>query len=179
MSVNDDLPWIAPALTLIRAAVARGVPVLGHCLGGQLMSRALGGVVSRTVLKEIGWGEVRVAGNRSARAWFGGTRDAFVTFHWHGETFSIPRGAEPVLTSAYCQNQGFALGPHLGLQCHIEMTEDLVHSWCESGGREIARRGSPAVQPVTAIEHDLVNRLAALHEVADTVYHRWTQGLRR
>jgi len=178
MSVNDDLPWIVPALGLIRAAVARGVPVLGHCLGGQLMSKALGGVVSRTVLKEIGWGEVRVADSHSARAWFGAARDAFVTFHWHGETFSIPRGAEPVLSSAYCQNQGFALGPHLGLQCHIEMTEALVRSWCASGSREIGRRGSPAVQPVAAIEHDLESRLATLHAVADTVYERWTQGLR-
>lgn len=178
MSVNDDLPWIGPALALIRAAVARGVPVLGHCLGGQLMSKALGGVVSRTVLKEIGWGEVRVARSGAARTWFGPARDAFVTFHWHAETFSIPRGAEPVLSSAYCQNQGFALGPHLGLQCHIEMTEDLVHSWCGSGAREIGRRGSPAVQAAGAIERDLAKRLAALHEVADTVYRRWAQGLR-
>src|SRR5215471_17613303 len=56
MSVNDDLPWIPPVLNLIRSAVARGVPVLGHCLGGQLMSKALGGEVTRAPVKEIGWG---------------------------------------------------------------------------------------------------------------------------
>jgi len=179
MSVNDDLPWIAPVLDLIRAAVARDVPVLGHCLGGQLMSKALGGVVSRTVLKEIGWGEVQVPRSEAARAWFGDTRAGFVTFHWHGETFSIPRGATPVLSSPFCQNQGFTLGPHLGLQCHIEMTEDLVRSWCATGRREIARGGSPGIQSVEAIESRLQERLAALHEVADTVYARWTQGLRR
>ncbi|MCW5622540.1 MAG: type 1 glutamine amidotransferase [Burkholderiales bacterium] len=179
MSVNDDLPWIPPVLQLIRDAVARDVPVLGHCLGGQLMSKALGGVVSRTVSKEIGWGEVRVAGSEPAQAWFGSSRPAFVTFHWHGETFSIPRAAMPVLSSPLCQNQGFALGPQLGLQCHIEMTDELVRSWCDAGRREIGRGGSPGVQSVAAIVSHLPERLGALHEVADTVYGRWIQGLKR
>src|SRR3954469_4109491 len=60
MSVNDDLPWIAPVLKLIRESVAADVPVLGHCLGGQLLSKALGGTVSRNPIKEIGWGVVSV-----------------------------------------------------------------------------------------------------------------------
>jgi len=179
MSVNDDLAWIAPALGLIRAAVAKDVPVLGHCLGGQLMSRALGGVVSRTVLKEIGWGEVRVAASAEARAWFGESCEAFVTFHWHGETFSNPPGSHPVLSSALCQNQGFALGPHLGLQCHVEMTEEMVHRWCEAGAREIGRGGSPGVQRVDAILDRLPERIQALQRVADAVYGRWCSGLRR
>src|SRR5438105_10637752 len=71
MSVNDALPWIAPALELVRDAVRKDVPVLGHCLGGQLMSKAFGGVVTRNAVKEIGWGEVRVADNAVARAWLG------------------------------------------------------------------------------------------------------------
>ena len=71
MSVNDELPWIPPVLELIRQAVARDVPVLGHCLGGQLMSKALGGTVSRAPVKEIGWGEVHVAHDAVAQAWFG------------------------------------------------------------------------------------------------------------
>lgn len=178
MSVNDDLPWIPPVLKLIRAAVARDVPVLGHCLGAQLMSRALGGVVSRNVVKEIGWGEVTLARNETARAWFGESRAGFVTFHWHAETFSIPRGAVPVLSSAYCQNQGFALGPHLALQCHIEMTEDLVRSLCGSGRRQIARGGSPGIQSVERISERLGLRVDALHQVADRVYSRWIAGLR-
>jgi GMP synthase-like glutamine amidotransferase len=71
MSVNDDLPWIPPVLQLIRQAVAADVPVLGHCLGGQLMSKALGGVVTANPVKEIGWGRVEVEENPVARAWFG------------------------------------------------------------------------------------------------------------
>jgi GMP synthase-like glutamine amidotransferase len=178
MSVNDPLPWIPPVLDLIRQAVARDVPVLGHCLGGQLISKALGGTVSRTPTKEIGWGEVRVAECAAAQAWFGPACSVFITFHWHGETFSVPQGATPVLSSPWCQNQGFALGPHLGLQCHIEMTGELVRSWCATGEPEIARRPGPAVQPVARILADLDVRLAALQSVADRVYTRWLGGLK-
>jgi len=71
MSVNDDLPWIAAVLRLIRSGVDADVPVLGHCLGGQLMSAALGGTVSRNPVKEIGWGEVVVADTPQAQQWLG------------------------------------------------------------------------------------------------------------
>jgi GMP synthase-like glutamine amidotransferase len=178
MSVNDELVWIRPVLDLIQQAVAKDVPVLGHCLGGQLMSKALGGTVSRTPIKEIGWGEVHVAGVADARTWFDPECETFVTFHWHGETFSIPQGATPVLSGPWCQNQGFTLGPHLGLQCHIEMTAELVRSWCENGEAEIACRPGPAVQSVERILADLDTRLAALQAVADRVYARWVGGLK-
>ncbi|MBL8540108.1 MAG: type 1 glutamine amidotransferase, partial [Betaproteobacteria bacterium] len=137
MSVNDDLPWIPPVLRLIRAAVDSQVPVLGHCLGGQLMSKALGGVVGRNPVKEIGWGRCDVPDTPIAREWFGGELDFFESFHWHGETFTLPEGATRILSSPWCDNQAFALGPHLGLQCHVEMTEDLIRTWCRGGAKEI------------------------------------------
>ena len=177
MSVNDDLPWIPPLLDLIRSAIAKDVPVLGHCLGGQLMSKALGGTISRAPAKEIGWGEIRVVAGAAAADWFGASQGRLTAFHWHGETFTIPLGAQRVLASPWCENQGFALGPHLGLQCHIEMTEELVKSWCETGQREIERSSSPAVQPVNEILQDLEVRVAALHSVADVIYSRWSRGL--
>lgn len=179
MSVNDDLPWIPPTLALIRDAAARDLPVLGHCLGGQLMSKALGGQVTRAPLKEIGWGPVQLEQPAEAALWFGARPEGFMSFHWHGETFSIPPGATRILSSAACPNQAFSKGKLLGLQCHIEMTEELVRSWCASGVREIERSDSPAVQPVDTILSDLEPRLNALHEVADAVYARWTSGLRR
>ena len=177
MSVNDDLPWIPPLLDLIRSAIAKDVPVLGHCLGGQLMSKALGGTISRAPAKEIGWGEIQVVAGVVASDWFGASQGRLTAFHWHGETFTIPLGAQRVLASPWCENQGFALGPHLGLQCHIEMTEELVKSWCETGQREIERSRSPAVQPVNEILQDLEGRVAALHSVADGIYSRWSRGL--
>ena len=67
MSVNDDLPWIPQVMHLIQHATARDVPVLGHCLGGQLMSKALGGQVTRAPVKEIGWGDVQVLDVKEGR----------------------------------------------------------------------------------------------------------------
>jgi len=179
MSVNDDLPWIAPTLALIRAAVAADVPVLGHCLGGQLIAKALGAEVTRNPVKEIGWGPVAVVPGEAAARWFGGLRE-FESFHWHGETFAIPAGAARIASSAHCANQGFALGPHLALQCHVEMTADLIRAWASSGEREIREsRASPAVQTAAEMTEGLDERLPDLHAVADRLYDRWTEGLAR
>jgi GMP synthase-like glutamine amidotransferase len=179
MSVNDDLPWMMPALELVREAVRKDVPVLGHCLGGQLMSRAFGGTVRASAVREIGWGEVRVCDNGVAREWFGAA-PAFESFHWHGETFSIPPGATRVLENARCDNQAFAVGKHLGMQCHVEMTEALIRAWLESGADEIRKHAASAgVQKPKDIERNIAERVAALHLVADRIYDRWTEGLSR
>lgn len=179
MSVHDELPWIGPALELVREAVRKDVPTIGHCLGGQLMSRALGGEVTRARVKEIGWGEVQVADNAVAREWFGAVA-AFESFHWHGEAFSIPPGGTRVLGNEHCANQAFALGKHLGMQCHVEMTEDLIRKWCKGGAGEIEKsKKSPGVQSTARIEKNLEARVAALHKVADRLYGRWIEGISR
>jgi GMP synthase-like glutamine amidotransferase len=178
MSVNDDLPWITHELALIREAVAGDIPVLGHCLGGQLMSGALGGAVTRNPVKEIGWGEVTVAGNGAARAWFGEVRHCNA-FHWHGETFTLPQGATLLLSSAHCANQAWAIGKHLALQCHVEMTAAMIASWCEVGADEIAAaRSSPAVQSADGMRRQTPGALPHLREAAAQLYARWIAGLR-
>ncbi len=176
MSVNDDLPWIAQSLALIRAAVAADVPVLGHCLGGQLMAKALGGVIRRNPVKEIGWGGVTVADNAAATAWFGDYRD-FQAFHWHGETFSLPTGAVRLLGNVHCANQAFALGPHLALQCHVEMTELMIREWCAAGAAEIAAAPGPAVQDTATILAQTPIALPVMRAVADRLYSHWLTGL--
>jgi len=177
MSVNDELPWLDPALRLIREACDADVPMLGHCLGSQLMAKALGGAVTRNAVKEIGWGRVDALEDGLAREWIGSS--SFNAFHWHGETFSIPPSATRIASSAHCDNQAFVLGKHLGMQCHVEMTHELIAAWCKSGAREIERnlKKSPAVQPVDEIQRDLDHRLAELHRVADRIYARWTASL--
>jgi GMP synthase-like glutamine amidotransferase len=177
MSVNDGLPWIAPVLALIRDAVARDIPVLGHCLGGQLMSKALGGKVSRNPVKEIGWGEVAVADNETAHSWFGEVRH-FNAFHWHGETFTLPQGATHLLSSAHCANQAWAIGKHLALQCHVEMTAEMIASWCDVGAGEVlAARESPAVQSTDVMQRQMAGELPRLHEIAARLYARWVEGI--
>lgn len=177
MSVNDELPWISPVLELIREAVALDIPVLGHCLGGQLMSKALGGRVTRNPVKEIGWGRVAVGDREIASDWLGDCHE-FEAFHWHGETFSLPPGAELLLSSKHCAHQGFVSGKHLGLQCHVEMTEAMIRDWCEVGADEIASCpvGS-AVQKPAQIQAEMNARLPQLHAVARRIYARWVKGV--
>lgn len=175
MSVNDDLPWIPPVLELIRSAVATDTPVIGHCLGGQLMAKALGGSVDRNPVKEIGWGQVRLT-SPIARDWLG-DREGFESFHWHGETFTIPDGATGILESDYCPNQAFVLGPHLGMQCHVEMTEEMIRAWCTQWELEKAKP-RPSVQLPEQMYQHIAEKVAALHKVADRLYTRWIAGLK-
>ena len=176
MSVNDDLPWIAPALELIRAAVAGDIPVIGHCLGGQLMAKALGGSVGRNPVKEIGWGRVAADGPGAA-AWLGDCT-GFDAFHWHGETFALPPGATRILKSAYCANQAFVMGPHLGMQCHVEMTEAMIRLWNRQWAAESAT-ASDSVQTPEQMYAGIDARIAAMRRAADRLYARWLDGAMR
>jgi GMP synthase-like glutamine amidotransferase len=179
MSVNDSLEWIGTVLRLVREAMSAQVPVLGHCLGGQLLAKALGARVTRSLVPEIGWGDVEAPDAAAREAWFGG-RARFRTFQWHFETFDIPGAATRVLTNAFNRNQAFVVdGRHIGLQCHVEMTADLVRAWCDSGARDMEGPGTPARQSRTEILRDLDARIADLQSVARDVYTRWTQGLSR
>lgn len=177
MSVNDPLPWIAQSLELIRQAVAADIPVLGHCLGGQLMAKALGASVGPNPIKEIGWGNVSVCDNTLSREWMGDIRQ-FESFHWHGETFTLPEHAVHLLENTCCINQAFVVNDkHLAMQCHIEMTADMIVDWCREGADEIgAARNSPCVQSAAAMQTDVPARLENLHRVADRLYSRWLNG---
>lgn len=177
MSVNDDLPWIPQSLELIRLAVAAGIPVLGHCLGGQLMAKALGGEIGRNPIKEIGWGTTRTTSAPEAGAWLGNATE-FTAFHWHGETFSIPAGATRILESEHCANQAFVMdGIHLAMQCHVEMTEPMIQEWCAVGADEIAASDSPAVESPERILAGTAQHLSHLQATAKRLYNHWLNGL--
>jgi len=176
MSVNDDLPWIPKVLDLIRAAIAADLPVIGHCLGGQLMSKALGGQVTKNPVKEIGWGMVETT-DPAAAAWLGDL-ERFPAFHWHGETFSIPPGATRILKSAWCENQAFVLGPHLAMQCHVEMTEAMIRLWCRAWAEEQALPG-PSVQTPEEMLSNLDAHIKAMRAAADRLYGHWLSGVMR
>jgi GMP synthase-like glutamine amidotransferase len=179
MSVNDALPWIAPIGALLRNAVDARIPVIGHCLGGQLLAQALGATVTRTKTPEIGWVDVVVCDDAAQREWFGG-RTAFNAFQWHYEAFALPPGATRVLTNAFNVNQAYVIDSrHIGFQCHIEMTRDLTETWLASGAAELPTQSTPAVQSASDIRRDLDARIATLKTRAGDVYARWTQQLVR
>jgi GMP synthase-like glutamine amidotransferase len=180
MSVNDDLPWVAPMESLLRHAVDADVPVIGHCLGGQLLAKALGATVRRSPNTEIGWHKVDVDPTPVAREWFGDD-PSWTTFEWHNESFDVPDGATRVLTNQACPNQAYVIGRSIGLQGHVEMTEDLVNIWIGDGEGDLAPvngQRKPYVQSPEQITANLGRKVDELHGRADRIYQRWTKGLR-
>jgi GMP synthase-like glutamine amidotransferase len=179
MSVYDDLPWIEPLCALVRDTVAAGVPVIGHCLGGQMLAKALAADVRRTPAPEIGWIDVEVADSGAAQSWFAG-REKFETFQWHYDAFALPAGATRVLTNRYNPNQAYVVDDrHIGFQCHVEMTHELVDTWLRTGGDELPATSTPALQTAADIRRDLDTHVASLNAVASDIYTRWAQKLVR
>ncbi len=175
MGVNDDLPWIEPLCRLLRDALDARVPVIGHCLGGQLLARALGATVQRAAEAEIGWIDVHT--QNGGADWFGG-RPAFTTFHWHYDSFAVPPGGQRVLTNSAVPNQAYVIDDrHIGIQGHVEMTADLVDTWLEVGARELPADSRGSVQSAAEIRRNLAARVDTLHAVARDLYRRWARAL--
>jgi GMP synthase-like glutamine amidotransferase len=182
MSANDELAWTQPVLALMRDAVEHRVPVVGHCLGGQMLARSLGARVTRNAVKEIGWIPVQVDDTRTAREWFGDGVEAFSTFQWHQDTFSIPPGGTRILTGSHCANQAYVVDDrHLGMQCHVEVTSEMIETWCKVGIDDIDEwiAFSPAVQDALTIRGLMPRNLPGLTAAASRLYTRWIKGLRR
>jgi GMP synthase-like glutamine amidotransferase len=175
-SANDDRPTLRQAEALIREADALGLPVLGHCLGGQLLAKALGGRVATHHTPEIGWLPITHTGSASAREWLGEATDA-VVYQWHSDSFvELPPGAELLASSSTCAHQAFALRQHLGMQFHIEITPAKIQDWLEEPGQ---------AYPVNVLLHRnsvqdpaSMNAATALYQsrseaMAERIYRAW------
>ncbi|MEO8346072.1 MAG: type 1 glutamine amidotransferase, partial [Betaproteobacteria bacterium] len=126
-----------------------------------------------------GWLHVDVCDRGARREWFGAL-PRFAAFEWHYDVFDLPPMATRVLTNSFNADQGYIIDDrHIGFQCHIEMTRELVERWCDDSPAELPSRSSANLQSAADLKADLPARLAALHQVADGVYARWSQGLLR
>ncbi len=178
MSVHDPLPWISQETELIRKADAADVPIAGHCLGGQIVAKALGGSVHANHVQELGWGEIQAASGVVSQQWWGDLAGKGIeTFQWHQETFDPPTDAVVLATGEHCRNQAFVVrGLHLLIQSHFEFTHSLIERTLEGGSRQLANQiaiGNPAAQKATEILDRVGERTAQMHEVLRRLYARW------
>jgi len=128
ISANDPLLTNRQAEILILQAMYRDIPVIGHCLGGQLMAKALGAKVVSSPLPEIGWQEINYTQHKEVDEWFGIDKTD-VVIHWHFDSFEIPIGATLLASTEACPNQAFSIGKHLAMQFHIEIDENKLNFW--------------------------------------------------
>lgn len=174
MSANDPLLSNRQAEILILQAMMKNRPVIGHCLGGQLMSRALGGTISESPRPEIGWQPIEYSNSPAVQSWFGHTPTRTV-IHWHYETFSVPTGATLLASSDACPNQAWALGNNLAMQFHIEIDETKIHSWVAEDDPKWAETRAlyESVQSREVILNGAGTYLTKHKSTADCVYTRW------
>ena len=128
-SANDDLPYLQEEQKLIKQSVEKNTPVLGICLGSQLIAKTFGGKVYRGPKKEIGFYNNLIPQANSSL--FSGFENPFTVFHWHGDTFDLPEGAVRLASSEYYQNQAFQFKSAVGLQFHLEVNEEMVNLWLD------------------------------------------------
>jgi GMP synthase (glutamine-hydrolysing) len=131
MSANDTFPELAAELRLIERALSTGVPMLGICLGSQLIAKALGARVYRNATSEIGWAPVHLTEAGQEDPLFRGIVSPATFFHWHSETFDLPSRAEWLAYSERCRHQAYRYGRNVyGLQFHPEITAEMIADWC-------------------------------------------------
>lgn len=167
MSANDSLPFLDRERDLIHEAIRRGQPLLGICLGSQLIARVLGAAVLRNPAKEIGWFDLDFTAAASDDTLFGGIGGPENVFHWHGETWQLPPGAELLASSQLCPNQAFRSGRNIyGLQFHLEVTPEMIADW------QLQDENCGDIRELPAPLDPNVNS-ARLEELSDLVFGRW------
>ena len=136
-SANDDLSYLKAEQQLIRNCVEKNIPILGICLGSQLIAKTFGAKVYRGPRKEIGfYNDLKIYNNT---LFFSGFKNPFTVFHWHGDTFDLPEGAIRLASSEHYLNQAFQYKSAVGLQFHLEVNEEMVNLWLDNTDEKLQK----------------------------------------
>ena len=136
-SANDDLPYLRAEQQLIKNSVEKNIPVLGICLGSQLIAKTFGAKIYSGPKKEIGfYNDLKIS---SDSTFFSGFQNPFTVFHWHGDTFDLPQGALRLASSEHYPNQAFQYKSAIGLQFHLEVNEEMVNLWLDNTKEKLTK----------------------------------------
>jgi GMP synthase-like glutamine amidotransferase len=174
--VNSPLTWMRQEEALIRQAAEHGTAVMGICLGGQMISKALGGTVSSDFRLEVGWHPVESVSGEQDAPWLKNLPPVFEVFQWHAHDFTLPPGAVPLLTSQCTPCQAFSMGNILAMQFHMEITAENVRSLTREYSGDM-QEPSTCVQQAEELCRNLDQRMERLHAIADIIYSNWLRTL--
>ncbi|MFZ5831184.1 MAG: type 1 glutamine amidotransferase [Planctomycetota bacterium] len=169
----DKFPHLADEVQWIRDALDRQLPVLGVCLGSQLLAKAAGARVFPNGVKEIGWYDLQLTPEAATDPLFGGCGPQLRVFQWHGDTFELPADAAHLAYSGFCQHQAFRLGDRAwGLQFHIEVTGEMIDDWLCEPGNCCELESLDYIDPAT-IRAQMPSELPAMETLAARVFDRF------
>jgi GMP synthase (glutamine-hydrolysing) len=174
MCANDtaEHPFLAVELGWMQSAVARGVPLLGICLGAQMLAKAMGGRVYQHAVREIGFSEIDLLPAANDDRLFAGRKAREVVFQWHGDTFDLPPDAVPLAQGRICRNQAFRIGTKAyGVQFHAEMTPEILDAWLRDKPEKITDRLSAPTDPA-AIKAASVVRFPPMNDFSQAILTR-------
>lgn len=170
---TDRYPFLAAEVQWIRQAVERSIPMLGICLGSQLLAKAFGARVYPNAVKEIGWYEVELTPAAAGDPLFAGCPPRPTVFQWHGDTFDLPAGSVLLATGPLCRHQAFRIGSSAyGLQFHIEMTAELIDTWLDHPENDAELAALPYIDP-QHIRQQTPTMLPRLQAVGSAVLRRF------
>lgn len=167
---ENDHPYLRQEIRLLQDALSERRPILGICLGSQLLAAALDAPVMRGKQKEIGWHPVTLGRAAANDPLWRGLPESFVAYHWHGDVFELPRGATPLAWSKLTDCQAFRYGESAyGFLFHLEVTEQIIHRMTRTFRRELREAGLNERQVLDGVaEH-----LPGLHTLGRAVFERW------
>ena len=166
---QDRYPFLRDEIALIRSAIKSGKPVLGICLGSQLIAAALGATVKPGPRKEIGWFTVYRSDEAKDDALFGGLPDSFEALHWHGDVFTLPEGAVPLASSKRTACQAYRHGRNVyAILFHLEATQPMIEEWTKEFAGELAEEKLKAA-PITRA----AATIWSIRENGRIVFERW------
>ena len=175
-SVTEPTNTMLKEIDLIKTAKGSGMPVIGHCLGGQLISKALGGEVNRQHFDEFGWSRLYSENNQASREWLAGMPTELFAMQWHSDTFTLPRGATRILWGGHCINQAFVFGNTLAMQFHIEIDAVMIEHWSidlveKHPARSESVQSGKQIMDLKAYNYEVSRKLA------EQLYSKWAEDL--
>lgn len=167
-STNDGLPYLLAEQELIKNCVDKDIPVLGICLGSQLIAKTFGAKVYRGPKQEIGfYSDLKIHDNTS---FFSGFNNPFSVFHWHGDTFDLPDNATRLASSQHYLNQAFQYKSAVGLQFHLEVDEMMVNLWLDNAEEKLNK--IPYIDP-QKIRFDIANNISIVKSNMKIFYNNF------